>query len=294
MQNMNKKSSLNRKKFTPLIVLASGSASRRRQLESLGFDFKVEVSGINEEIYKNPPLDGDSGIKSPSGKKAKSLATSSIGDNPHLSPLAQGMGKVAQKIAQAKVEKVALKYPKAVVLGGDQMACLNTQIFNKPLTSKQAIKSLMALQGKNHILFTALYMRYGEKSFSYLETNKMTMRKLSPDQIKAYVEKANPLQCAGAYALERCGIGLFEKIDTKDQSAVIGFPLITLLNQLSYWGIPLPFLQDPAKELNQTGFANKAGNKGATSKVFPISKVGRKHKNHALDSDRGSNKSSII
>ena len=194
------------------MVLASGSASRRQQLKDLGFDFKVEVSGINEEIYKTPA-------------------------NP-----TQGIGHIAQKIAQAKVEKVASKYPKALILGGDQMACLGPKIFNKPITAKEAIKSLMALQGKTHILFTALYMCYGKKTFSHLEVNKMTMRELSTGQIKAYVQKAQPLQCAGAYALERYGIGLFEKIDTKDQSAVIGFPLIALINQLVRWGIPLPFL----------------------------------------------------
>ena len=206
------------------MVLASGSASRYQQLKDLGFHFKVEVPGINEDIYKTPYQK----ISLNHLKKAKLKADE--------------MGEVAQTIAKAKVEKVALKYPKALVLGGDQMACLGTEIFNKPLTAEQAIQSLMKLQGQTHILWTALHIRYGEKSFSHLEANEMTMRALSEEQVKAYVKKAKPLQCAGAYALERYGIALFEKINTKDQSAVIGFPLITLINQLDYWGIPLPFL----------------------------------------------------
>ena len=198
-------------KKEPFIILASGSASRRQQLKDLNFKFKVEVSGIDEEVYK------------------KNLSTYS-------------KGQVAQQIAQAKVEKVALKYPKALVLGGDQMACLGQQIFNKPLTKKQAFQSLKQLQGKTHILWTALYIRYGEKTFSHLEKNKMTMRALNDTQIKAYVQQAKPLKCAGAYALERYGIGLFKKIETQDQSAIIGFPLITLINQLVLWDVPLPFL----------------------------------------------------
>ena len=196
----------------PLIILASGSASRRQQLKDLSFDFKVEVSGIDEDIYK--PQKGFTSAK---------------------------MGQIALKIAQAKVEKVAQKYPQDLVMGGDQMAVLGQRIFSKPLTSAKAEKTLLALQGKTHTLFTALYLCYGKKTFSHLEVNKMSMRKLTLQEIKAYVRKARPFKCAGSYALERYGLALFEKIKTADQSAVIGFPLITLINQLIRWGIPLPF-----------------------------------------------------
>ena len=195
---------------TPSIILASGSASRKQQLKDLGFTFTVRVSGIDEDFYKNQ-------------KNQSSLA------------------EVCQSIAQAKVEKVAKEYPDALVLGGDQMAVLGSKIFNKADTAEQAIEYLMELQGKTHFLFTALYMRYQEKTFKYLEANQMQMRALTKSQIKKYVEMAKPLHCAGSYALERYGIALFEKIETKDQSAVIGFPLITLINQLVKWNISLPF-----------------------------------------------------
>ena len=195
---------------TPAIILASGSASRKQQLKDLGFTFTIKVSGIDEDFYK----------------KQKNLGS---------------LSEVCQKIAQAKVEKVAKEYPNALVLGGDQMAVLDSKIFNKARTAEQAIESLMKLQGKTHSLFTALYMRYQEKTFKYLEANQMHMRALTKSQIKKYVEIAKPLHCAGSYALERYGIALFEKIETKDQSAVIGFPLITLINQLVKWDIALPF-----------------------------------------------------
>ncbi len=196
----------------PTIILASGSASRKQQLQDLGFTFTVKVSGIDEDIYK------------------KQI-------NHNLSS-----AEICQKIAQAKVEKVAKKHPDALVLGGDQMAVLGKEIFNKAHTSGQAVKSLMKLQGKTHELFTAIDMRYGQQSFSHLQINKMRMRKLTKSQIEKYVESAQPLYCAGSYALERYGIALFEAIETKDQSAVIGFPLMTLINQLVKWNIPLPFL----------------------------------------------------
>ena len=200
--------SVNQKK--PEIILASGSPSRRQQLTDLGFSFTVKVSGVDEEIYKKN----------------------------NKIPLPE----VCQLIAQAKVEKVAKEHPEALTLGGDQMAVLGSEIFNKPATKEAAIQTLKKLQGKTHILFTALHMKYEGRSFRYLENNKMQMRPLSEEQIKKYVETAKPLQCAGSYALERGGIALFESIKTTDQSAVIGFPLITLINQMVKWNIPLPFI----------------------------------------------------
>lgn len=194
----------------PEIILASGSPSRRQQLIDLGFPFTVKISGVDEEIYKK---------------------------NNNL-PLAE----VCQIIARAKVEKVAKEHPKALTLGGDQMAVLDSKIFNKATTKEAAIQSLTKLQGKTHILYTALHMKYKDQSFSHLEINKMKMRPLTEEQIKKYVETAKPLHCAGSYALERGGIALFESIETTDQSAVIGFPLITLINQMVKWNIPLSFI----------------------------------------------------
>lgn len=194
----------------PEIILASGSSSRKQQLIDLGFPFTVKISGVDEEVYK----------------KNKDLSLSEI----------------CQTLARVKVEKVAKEYPEALILGGDQMAVLDSEILNKSSTPLEAIQSLKKLQGKTHILYTALHMKYKDQSFSHLETNKMQMRPLTETQIKKYVEKAKPLHCAGSYALERGGIALFESIETTDQSAVIGFPLITLINQMIKWNIPLPFI----------------------------------------------------
>jgi len=191
----------------PLIILASGSSSRKKQLQNLGFDFIVKPSGIDEDFYKK--------LNSPKEE-------------------------ICSKIAQAKVKKVATKHPHDLILGGDQMAVLDSKIFNKTSSAKEAIKALMKLQGRSHKLLTAISMQYKEKSFDHLIVNKMTMRPLTKQQITNYVKLAKPLNCAGSYALERYGIALFEKIETEDQSAVIGFPLITLINQLVKWNIPLP------------------------------------------------------
>ena len=191
------------------IILASGSLSRRKQLEQLGFNFTVQVSGVDEGAYKSKP------------------------SNPY---------EICQTIAKVKAEKVAINHPEDLVLAGDQMVVLDSEILNKTPEPEQAVRALMKLQGKTHKLFTALHICYGNSSFRHLEINTMHMRPLTEEQIRKYVSVSKPLDCAGSYALERCGIGLFEKIETLDQSAIVGFPLIALINQLIRWEIPLPFI----------------------------------------------------
>ena len=191
------------------IILASGSVSRRKQLKDMGFKFFVQVSGVDEDIYK---------------KSTK--------------PFSQ----ICLNLARKKAEAAAKKHPQALVLAGDQMAVFGKKIFNKTKDPHRAVKTLMQLQGKTHTLFTGMHLKWGKKSFSYLEINKMTMRSLTKKQITNYVKTSKPLNCAGCYALERCGTGLFKKIQTKDASAIIGFPLVALINQLIKWKIPIPFL----------------------------------------------------
>ena len=191
------------------IILASRSLSRRQQLKSLGFHFTIRPHGVDEDFYKRQSLP---------------------------------FPEMCLAIARAKVNAIAQKHPTALVLGGDQMAVLGQRIFNKAHTVPRAVQSLKALEGKTHTLLTACCMRWGKKSFEHVEINIMRMRKLSGAQIRKYVQTARPLECAGSYALERCGIGLFEQIKTADQTAIIGFPLTALINQLIKWKIPLPFL----------------------------------------------------
>lgn len=192
----------------PDLVLASQSPSRKQQLQDLGFVFTIQPSGIDENIYKNTD---------------------------------SSMPDICQKIAKAKVQKVAKDFPSTTcILGGDQMVVLGKKIFNKSTSTKQAVQNLTQLQGNTHLLLTSLHITYKEQSFSYLEISKMHMRKLSQEQITKYVYLAKPLHCAGSYALERYGVALFQKIETTDQTAIIGFPIITLINQLLRWGISTP------------------------------------------------------
>ena len=199
-------------KRRPHIILASSSPSRKAQLKDLGMVFKIVPSNYNEDHYKK-----------------STLAISQIG----------------KKLASAKAQKVLSENPKfkeCIVLAGDQIACRKGTIYNKALNFKTAHKTLMALQGKTHILYTSVFMSYKGRQASHTVKNYMKMRKLSVHQISSYI-LAYPkvMLTAGSYALESGGIALFSSIKSEDHSAIIGFPLIFLVNQLQKWGYPLPF-----------------------------------------------------
>ncbi len=76
--------------------------------------------------------------------------------------------------------------------------------------------------------------------FEHLEVPRLTMRKLSKEQIARYVEADGPLDCAGSYRLESRGITLFERIETSDHSAIVGLPILTLVSHLATLGVQLP------------------------------------------------------
>jgi septum formation protein len=80
----------------------------------------------------------------------------------------------------------------------------------------------------------------GETAHHHLEVAKLTMRALSPEQIARYVDADAPLDCAGSYRLESRGITLFEQIETRDHSAIVGLPLLALVRLLAGLGVVIP------------------------------------------------------
>lgn len=193
------------------IVLASQSPGRRLLLKRTGIPFEIEIPSLDEEsCFKE--------IKNPT----KSICL---------------------HIAKKKAEKIFLKRPEAVLIAADQMAFFKGRFYGKALCSEKAIETLSLFQGKTHQLINGLYMKYGDKSFSHITVNKMTLRSLSLNQIKAYVQRDRPLHSAGCYYIDQRGLGLFEKIESEDFSSIIGLPIMTVVNQLIRWGYP--YFQTP-------------------------------------------------
>jgi septum formation protein len=191
----------------PRIVLGSTSRYRAELLRRLLADFEQAAPGTDEA-----PL-------------------------PDEAPAARAL-----RLAIAKATAVAREYPDALVIGSDQVAELDGLVLDKPGTAQCARAQLAASSGREVHFHTALCLldtRNGRRH-THVDQTRVRFRTLDAAEIARYVEREQPLDCAGSFKCEGLGISLFEAIDNRDPSALIGLPLIALARLLREAGIALP------------------------------------------------------
>lgn len=189
------------------LILASTSPYRRALLERLGIPFTAIAPDCDEEVLK------DSG----------------------LLPL-----EIARELARRKAASISGQSPHAAVVGSDQVLDLNGELLGKAGSAEAAVRQLQRLAGRSHRLVTAVAVASPVGWFAWENTSVLTMRSLSAEALQRYVSADRPWDCAGSYKLECRGIALFERIDTDDQTAIIGLPLLRLTQVLSGLGFEIP------------------------------------------------------
>jgi len=145
----------------------------------------------------------------------------------------------ASRLAEEKARAVASIYPDALIIGSDQVATLDGIQLGKPLNYENAIKQLTSMSGKEVIFHTALSLfnsRSGRMQ-SKLVSSLVKFRELSDEQISNYLVKEQPYHCAGSAKYEGLGIVLIERMESDDSNAIIGLPLIALVDMLLHEGI---------------------------------------------------------
>jgi septum formation protein len=141
------------------------------------------------------------------------------------------------ELAKAKAQEISFKHPDAFVIGADQICELDGEVFDKPGSIENCIKHLSKLSGKTHKQNCFAVIYHNAKLIWHChEQAHLTMRKLSDQEIRAYVEIEKPIHSCGSYMLEKHGKYLFEKIEG-DHDVILGLPLITLLNKLFEFGV---------------------------------------------------------
>lgn len=148
----------------------------------------------------------------------------------------------ALRLAVAKAEAVAREHPGALVIGSDQVAELDGRILDKPGNAERACAQLAASSGREVHFHTALCLfdtRDGRRR-THVDHTHVRFRELNAAEIARYVEREQPLDCAGSFKCEGLGISLFEAIENHDPSALIGLPLIALARLLREAGVELP------------------------------------------------------
>lgn len=152
---------------------------------------------------------------------------------------------LAKRLAFEKAKVISEQHPKAIVIGSDQVAWREgaPDIFiGKPLTVENAIKQLQA--NSDHFVYfsTALSVQQQSTGFeqTIVEYYKVKFRKLDLGEIERYVERDQPLHCAGSFKCESLGISLFEQMIGQDQTTLMGMPMIQLCKILRKLNLQLP------------------------------------------------------
>lgn len=187
------------------LILASSSRYRAELLSRLQLVFSSEASSVDET-----PLPGES---------APALST---------------------RLAEAKARRVAERHPGAWILGSDQSAAVDELILGKPGSVEQAIFQLERCSGRQVCFHTAVTLLRGERVLHALDLTTVHFRTLSGDEIRRYVAAEPALDCAGSFKCEGYGITLFEAIETRDPTALVGLPLIATARLLREAGWMLP------------------------------------------------------
>ena len=138
--------------------------------------------------------------------------------------------------AYRKARLIAKKHPDSVVLGADTIVSLGQRLYGKPVDRADAARMLGELQGHTHEVITGVclvQLRQHRQSIFAVGT-EVTFRCLLPSDIEAYLDRINPLDKAGAYAIQEHGDSIVESIHGSF-SNVVGLPLERLERELASW-----------------------------------------------------------
>ena len=132
---------------------------------------------------------------------------------------------LAMRNAQRKARAVAGRHPDAMVIGADTMVVLDGRIFGKPRDPAEAGRMLEQLAGHRHEVITGVCLLHHalDAELTFADTTRVWMRSLSRAQVQEYLSKINPLDKAGAYAIQEHGAGIVERIEGS-YSNVMGLP----------------------------------------------------------------------
>ncbi len=153
----------------------------------------------------------------------------------HLSSGVRGED-LALALANAKAETVGSSHPSDLVIGSDQILACDGKIFSKVENLAQAARQLTELQGRTHVLMSAVACWHkGQPVFQHADTASLRMYRLTADEIDAYLEDSgcNVLGSVGCYQIEAKGIRLFEEIHGS-HFTIMGMPLLPLLKFLKH------------------------------------------------------------
>ena len=147
---------------------------------------------------------------------------------------------LARRLARAKAEAVAAAHPDRWVLGSDQVPAFEDQVFGKPGDRATALAQLLACSGKVVLFHTAVALVGGGRVLEELDTTTVRFRTLARADVERYLDAEPAYDSAGSFKVEGLGIALFDAIESRDPTALVGLPLIAVRRLLNAAGYLLP------------------------------------------------------
>lgn len=190
------------------IILASASPRRKALLAQIGIPFNISISSFTEDEAED--------------------------QEPHA---------YVQKQALGKATDVAKNYHNAIIIGADTTVAFNGTLLGKPLSPQKAAEMLTLLSGNPHKVITgySIIDAHTNKTITDSVETTVWLKKLTTEEIDWYVATGEPLDKAGAYAIQEKG-GLFVEKLEGDYFNVVGLPIPSLIRDLSHFGIHIPLL----------------------------------------------------
>ncbi|HHJ34155.1 MAG TPA: septum formation inhibitor Maf [Gammaproteobacteria bacterium] len=188
------------------LILGSTSPFRNTLLQRLHIDFECDAPDIDET-----PLQGET------------------------------VEDMVVRLAIAKARAISDLHRDALIIGSDQSAELEGKKLGKPGNFENAFKQLSQASGKKIIFQTGLCLlntTTGNIQSSCVPYT-VVFKKLTPTMIENYLHKEEPYNCAGSFRSEGLGVALFERFEGSDPNALIGLPLIELVNFLDNEGVSI-------------------------------------------------------
>ncbi|MBE0483570.1 MAG: septum formation inhibitor Maf [Bacterioplanes sp.] len=186
------------------MLLASSSVYRRRLLEQLRIPFSFASPDVDESVLADE------------------------------SPTAY-----VSRLAIAKAHAMRSSYPAHWIIGSDQTCVLDGHIVGKSGSFDVAMTQLLQASGKAVVFYTGVCLlnaRTGQQ-WQHVEPFTVHFRALAEEEIRHYLHLEQPYDCAGSFKVEGLGIQLFQSLQGRDSSSLIGLPLIALLDLMREAGL---------------------------------------------------------
>lgn len=185
------------------LVLASSSPYRRELLARLGVEFEVAAPQVDERPLPDEPPEA-----------------------------------TAERLACAKAQALAARFPGSLIIGADQVAVCEGETLGKPGNRDNARRQLLRLSGREAVFHTCVCVHDPARAVTRARTVpcRVRFRTLDAALIDRYLAREQAYDCAGGAKAEGLGIALIEKMKCDDPNALIGLPLIALVDLLREQG----------------------------------------------------------